>query len=321
MDDSPKDNTIHYSSYIALAGVVSLLFLFMFYWVSLEKDIHNLKDDNEKELKRIEKLRTNLLIELNEKQVGDTTIVIRINDIEEINERYDELFLYVRDNTNRAESLINKDLDRLSLYMAMGIGFVGILGIFVPILVNVISVQDLRDKLNKIPNKKRLDQIEIKATNALEKAGKINDIEAGIVKLEEGYQKAIPGVTTLVLQTAIGRFFNVSPYLLTKLARSTEREYFIQVLETIRDGFNYCDISPEHSIVSDEFLKSTITDFRMAITNARFQTTFFNKTVNIKFDELNIKLKELNKSSKANESDINKEIRDKIDEIITELKK
>ncbi len=318
---SNTDNNLHFTSKIALLFIAFLVFIFAIFWVKMEGNFREFKIHQKSEMKKIEELKAATLINIEKFRLTDTTVTIKIEDIQVINERYDNIYNYVKDNNNRAESLINKDLDRLNLYMAIGIGFVGILGVFVPLLVNVISVQDLRDKLNKIPNKKRLDKIEIKVTNALEKADKINDIEAGIVKLEEGYQKAIPGVTTLVLQTAIGRFFNVSPYLLTKLARSTEREYFIQVLETIRDGFNHCDISPDHSIVSDEFLKSTIKDFRMAITNARFQTTFFNKTVNIKFAELNIKLKELIEASKANESSINKEIRDKIDEIITELKK
>lgn len=312
--------SLHFTSKIALIFIIGLVLIFVIFWFKMERNFRDFKIHQSTEMKKIEELKSESLINIEKIRLTDTTLVVKIEDIQTINERYDNIYNYIKDNNNRAESLINKDLDRLNLYMAIGIGFVGILGVFVPLLVNVISVQDLRDKLNNIPNKKRLKDIENKANNALQKADKIDTIEEGINKLEAGYNKAIPGVTTLILQTAIGRFFNVSPYLLTKLARSTERNYFIQVLETIRDGFNHCDISPEHSIVSDEFLKSTIKDFRMAIMNSRFQTTFFNKAVNIKFDELNIKLKELIEANKEDESRINKEIRDKIDDIITELK-
>jgi hypothetical protein len=320
MSDSSKNNTIHYTSYIALAFVSLLLLLFIFFWVSLEKDIRSLKYDNGKELNQIEKIRTNLLIDLKTKLAGDSTIVIQIDDIEKINERYDDLYLYVRENTNRAESLINKDLDRLSLYMAIGIGFVGILGIFVPILVNIMSVQDLRDKLKDAGTKEEINKVSKKAEEAIEKTAKIEGVLQSIEKLNNGYNKTVPAVTTLIIQAAIGRFFNITPTMMTQLARGNQRDYFIEILDTIKVAFQSWDNNDAHNIIDDQVLQSTIRDFSLYIGNLRFQTSSFSKEVFIKFQDLNVSLEKLINSSAENESMANKSVQKAIDNINEALK-
>lgn len=320
MSDSSKNSTIHYSSYIALAGVSFLLFLFMFYWISLEKDIRSLKYDNGKELNRIELLRTKLLTDLNEKKLTDSTIIVQIEDIEKINERYDNLYLYVRDNTNRAESLINKDLDRLSLYMAIGIGFVGILGIFVPILVNIMTIQDLRDKLKDAATKEEINEVSKRADEAIEKSSEIKGVIQRIEELNRGYSQTVPAVTTLIIQAAIGRFFNITPTMMTQLARGNQRVYFIEILDSIKIAFQSWDNNDAHNIIDDKVLQSTIRDFSLYVGNLRFQTSYFSKDIFIKLQELNEALEELLKASAENESIANKKVQNAIDNINEALK-
>lgn len=320
MSDSSKNSTIHYSAYISLAGVSLLLFLFMFFWVYLEKDIHSLKYDNNKELNRIEKIRTNLLVDLKTKHAGDSTIVIQIDDIEKINQRYDDLYLYVKDNTDRAESLINKDLDRLNLYMTIGIGFVGILGIFVPVLVNIMTVQDLRDKLKNVATKKEIKIVSIKAEEAIEKSGKIEEVIENIESLKEGYKQTVPAVITLIIQAAIGRFFNITPTMMTQLARGKQREYFIEILDSIKTAFQSWDNADDHNIKDNEVLQSTIKDFSIYIGNLRFQTSSFSKEVFKKFEELNVALEELIRANKENESEANVKVQKAIESINEALK-
>lgn len=314
-----KKKTIPLTSKIALVGVILLLVLFSAQWISLSNNLQDYKEEKDIELSNIKKIREDALINIENTKINDTTVVVKIEDIQVINERYDELFEYVKNNTNRAESLIDKDLDRLSLYLAIGIGFIGVLGVFVPILINLMSVHDLRDKLNNTPNKNELNDISIQANNAMEKVKKLEGLDGKIEDLTDWYKESAPAITSLILQNAIGRFFNISPFLITRLTRNKEKVYFIELLKTIKDGFKKCDDDQNHSIESSQFLKDTIKDFRIFITNKSFHSSMFNENVVEKIEELSQLLKNLIESSSDTESEINKAVREKLNEIIKEF--
>jgi hypothetical protein len=313
---SKKNKTYNW---LIIIAIILPLFLFIFQWNKFENSLNVFKRQQEKDFKSIEEIQSKSLIQFRQLKKKDSTVVIKIDELQKINERYDQLFKFVNNNTNRAESLIDKDLDRLNLYLAIGIGFIGILGVFVPIVVNLMSVQDLRDKLNEIPEKVKIDEALKNATEAIEKAKNLEDLELKISTLSGNYNKAVPIISTLILQNSIGRFFNITPYILTQLSRQNDRTYFIDLLNSIKSGFEYCDRDKDHTFQNNDFLKSTIKDFRIYITSAKFQTTAFNESIVTKFGELSELLRLLVNAGPQDESNINLAIREKIHEIITEF--
>lgn len=281
---------------ISVIAILLLIIIYCLQWYHIENSLKIFQKEQKKEFKSLEEIKKNALIQIQQVKIKDSTVNVKIEEIQIINERFDLLFEFVNNNTDRAESLIDKDIDRLNMFLAIGIGFIGILGVFVPILVNLMSVQDIRDKM------KEYDGI----------GEKINSLS---IK----YNKAVPLISTLILQNAISRFFNVSPYILTKLSRPKNRDYFIELLYTIKLGFENCSIDKNHSF-DDPFLKVTIKDFRYFIVENSFQSTFFGSPTMDKFFELHTLLKVLSETNITDEIKANLDVRNKIDEIISDLK-
>lgn len=277
-------------------------------WFHLNKNIRAYKTQQDEELRHIQKLKGGVLMNLSQIKEGDSVVEIEITDIEEINNKFDYLVDYVDSNTNRAESIIDKDLDRLNLIITVGIGLLGLLGVFVPLAVNVISAQDLRSTIDDI-------QLKIEDHKKFQK-----EFSEGMLKLTEDYNKAVPEITTLILQNAIGRFFNISPLIITRLSRNEDRDYFIELLDSIKLAFLHCDGDTNHVISKNGFLKSTIKDFRRFILNEKFNSVNFSITIVEKFRELSQLLGVLSEANEVEQGEAHIQVRHKIDEIIEELK-
>lgn len=308
-----------YTNWILVSCFCLLLILLISLWVANERNYSAIKEAQNMEQVRIRKIKSHDLFHLERLKKTDSTFVINITDLEEANERFEELFLFVDNNTNRAESLINKDLDRMNLYMAIGIGFIGIIGIFVPILVNLISVQDLKDKLNEVPEKQDIDDALKNSKKALEKSETVNQLSEDIDTLNTDYNKTVPHVTSLIVQGAISRFFNMSPLVLTRMSRKKDRSYFTALLQTVKNAFDSCLNDDKHNISSSEYLKDTIRDFASYIISPQMHTVYFEQEEFTLFTKLSENLISLSKSTVENENTNISKVTVSIDEIIKKI--
>ncbi len=305
--------------YFTIGAVVLLLSLFIIQWYVLNKKIDEYKSEKVMELDYLQCLQKQPMFDIKQDSLTDSTVLLKLEDIEEVNQKFITLYDHVQNNTNRAESLIDKDIDRLNLYMAIGIGFVGILGVFVPLVVNFMSVNDLKEKLNEMPNKKDVDSISKKAKEALSKTEELEPTIDKTKKLIEWHKKAAPEITSLMLQNAIGRFFNLSPILITKLVREESKKYFVDLLITIKEGFEKCESEKDHFISENDFLKKVILDFRSFINETWFHSGQFTEEVQIAFEGLRPLLQDLSDATQENESQRSTLVVNQIDLIIQEL--
>jgi len=259
-----------------LLGIFSILVisLFLFHWNSVNKNINELKKDYEGKFDRISKVKTNL-IDVDKLSHKDSNITINKNDLVEINKNINLLAEEIFNERNRAETLIDKDIDRLNLYMAIGIGFMALIGIFLPILVNLISIQELRENQKDLKNQiEKIDQ------------SKIEEAQKGIEKIESDLDKYLPSISTLYIQNSLNRYFNISPILLTNLIREKDKTYYIEILENIRIGFSKCKEDSRHKIKNDTFFISTLQDFVYFLEKPSHHSSFFNKDIQNGYDNL-----------------------------------
>lgn len=310
----------HYNQKIMIFGSIFLLLiilLFSLQWYFLNKKINDYKTEKDEEINNLSQIKSFKFLQFDSLQNKDGIIVMKEKDILKINEDIRAISDLIYKESNRAESIIDKDLDRLNLYMSMGIGFIAIIGVFIPILVNLLSVQDLREKINDMPSQAEIKEFGEKANSAMEKSKSIEGISASIGVLQEKVDKAIPTISTLILQNAIGRFFNISPYILTNLIREKDRNYFINLLDYIRIGFNECKNDFNHSISSDKYLNGTINDFCQYLKDPKSHSSSFSKEITDEFFKLYSILKLfLKQSNKEKENDNYEKIDKKFIQII-----
>ena len=161
--------------------------LFAFFWWKSTENLNSYKIEKDKQYNHLAKIKTNLIDVDNIKQ-KDSLMVLNKEAIIEINNNLNLLAEEIFNERNRAESIIDKDIDRLNLYMAVGIGFMTLFGIFVPILVNILSVNDLREKLKEMPNKKTIDSLISNTQKALDKSESIDTVKENLIGLKIVHQ-------------------------------------------------------------------------------------------------------------------------------------
>ncbi|MFZ1288509.1 MAG: hypothetical protein WAR79_00340 [Melioribacteraceae bacterium] len=282
------------------------------------------------------------------------SIIIQKKDFERLNNRLKEITKVINKQFQLSEDRVNNDLNRLNIYISVGIGLLALIGVFVPIMSSFMSVSDLKEKLENLENgtigeiKEKIKKLEEEiiapasknandalndsntakklAEEALNKSEKIGDIEEKINKItpqiesvRKTIEDSIPKVDTLVIQSAIGRFFNMSPYILSTSIGTNEEMHLVDVLNSIKEGFNSC-LNLKKYPAGDEFLKTTIQDFRIALKR-RYITSAFNKKVLNEFETLAQHLALLeNVNTESEILEIYKKIVQTFENIISELK-
>lgn len=185
--------------------------------------------------------------------------LINANDIEKLNNHIKNLAIISDKNYDNSVHIIDNEIDRLNLYMAIGIGFLGLIGFLFPIAINFISTSELKEK--------------------------ITDSKLRITKIETEVNAKLPQVETLILQNAIGRFLNVSPHIISTQMAANEKIHFIQILSKIKAAFEAC--KKLNKIPSnEEYLMESIRDLRFFILKWKYVTSSFGKNVLKLFEDL-----------------------------------
>ena len=270
---SVSSTTVHHHNKL-IKGILILFLsifslLFVIQWISLSNNISDLKKNLEIDNLSFKKIKTNL-IDISTLKSDSLNVALAKEDVEKINSNLNALTSEVYNERNRAETIIDKDIDRLNLYMALGIGFIAILGIFVPILVNILTNDDLKSKQEDLNNK-----VDIAIGKSLE----IDDLK---VKTDE----LLPKISIINLQIAIHRLFNVSSLALSKIAKNPkDSSLFIELFSDVKNAIQICKtdlIIIENSIV----LKQTLMDCKELMIEEEYKFTTFGRSRNL-YSELN----------------------------------
>ncbi|HCQ12810.1 hypothetical protein [Flavobacterium sp.] len=307
-----KIKDINYNNFkiIGIILIALLVVLFSLQWISLDKKISDIKKQNRNKLDSL--ITLNLSNEIKFSKTDKGVYIVEPEEITYLNNKINILSKEVYRETNRAESIIDKDLDRLNLYMAIGIGFMTLLGIFVPILVNIISVQDLKEKQFSFNTK--LDDFQ-------KKYDELPDKET-LNKAIEDSNKVSSKLNTLSLQISINRFFNMNANYLQEFAFNGNFDRYVNLLNLIILELNKCKDDTLHKIYEDDSLKDTIYDFSKILYDERFvfATYIENPDITGKFVEIAESLRNLSNSIADNENQNYEIVTDLINELIELLR-
>ena len=292
-----------------------LIILFGLQWYSLDKKIDEYKKVAQTEFKSLKQVKTNLF-DTSTLNSNKFNVTLSKRDVEKINSNLDALASEIYSEKNRAESIIDKDIDRLNLYMALGIGFIAILGVFVPILVNILTNDDLKRKQEVLSNdlkftkeeiintreesnsiKDKVDKIDIEAIdNAVEKSREIDG-------LKEKTEKVLPKLSIITLQISIHRLFNISSLALSKIAKNpNDSSLFIELFDDVKKSIFDCK-NDLIIIEQQDLLKQTLKDCSELMMEENYRFTTFGTSRNLygEIESLSIHLSELSKCNKDNQ--------------------
>lgn len=268
----PEKNTlqIQLNPLIVLIGVLIIiltLFLAINYRAT-QSDISEIKRTSFQKIDSlVSKLSKNDFNFDTTKRVGNKVLIDPL-DVQKITSQIKLLIVENQKENYRAESIIDKDYDRLTLYLALGIGFMTLLGIFTPVLVNLITSIDTKSKLvefkielekiNKSSEltKKELNQTKTKLGNSIAEIRAITQL-AGVTKkeledLKQTFASAEVKLAHLKIQNAVFRLMNISTMPSLELLQDYQRTYILGQFTTIINGFiEYSNLISFSSIVED----------------------------------------------------------------------
>lgn len=286
--------------------------LFAFFWWQSTSNLKSFKVEKDKQHNHLLKLKTNL-IDVDKIQQKDSLMVINKGDVVEINNNLNLLAEEIFNERNRAESIIDKDIDRLNLYMAVGIGFMTLFGIFVPILVNLLSVNDLKEKLKELTSNTEI---------ALAKSESIDTIKENLDEIKIDINKINPEISTITLQIAINRLFNLSPSAITKISRKGDFSLYTSLFENIKRELNNCNSNQEHKIHNSTSFRDTLNDFSEMLVNEKtqFNTFLDSRKILDNYTNLSASLKQLSNSTIENETENYQKVCRQIENLIEQIK-
>lgn len=313
--------------WITIVFFISFGIIFGIQWNKTNENISEIKKQNREYFEKIKTIKAYGPFQIDFKKLNKNQVIINPEEIEKINRHISTLTEQVYSESNRAQILIDKDIDRLNLYMAIGIGFLTIIGIFVPVVINVLNYQDIREKLKDID--KQFDEIDqekidkaikdsekaIQISNlALESSEKVDRLNESVNKVEKDIKETFPKVSMLTLQNAIIRYFYIAPYLMTNLIREKDSEAIADLIISIRNGFDECR---NNSSLNDVNLQSTISDFIVYIKEPRFHSLFLSKKITNEFFDLSEILEKL---LKEKNDELYKSVDTKLNQIVESIR-
>lgn len=319
---------------ISITFFVIMVVLSIIQWVCLQNNISSIKSDLLYNYEKIESRRSEPIV-LDFKKVGKNQVAIDEDGLRKINEQIKTINQELEKQSIKLESTVDKDISRLGLYMAMGIGFMTLFGIFAPILINVLSTQDLRDKQKGIDDdfkniksdfellKGKEKDIENAIENsakalsdsntAIEKSKELDKLVEKQEKIELRAKSINPEVCNLVLHNSIARFFNIRPLLLTNAVSKKDNSIFINHLTHIQSAFSNCESEENHLIKSQQF-QETIRDFIIYLrTESILQSILSTKTIFNEIDSLAEALDQFFNISEEDKSNQYKLVNEKIE--------
>jgi hypothetical protein len=313
---------------LLIAFIILFLSLFGFQWYSLCNNLKEYKLEKNSQLNILSKTKTNL-IDVTKLEKSKNLIIIKKEDLVKINENINQLAEEIYNEKNKATTIIDKDIDRLNLYMAIGIGFISIIGIFVPVVTNFLSHDDLKNRISKLEDKidivePKIENINIQeldkaVSNANEALSKSAEIDGMKIQVDE----VIPKVSTISLQIAFNRIINMTSFAIKNIRLKNNTKLFEELFNHLKEELNKCKIDKNHSISQNQPLIDILNDFVQMFNDEkiRFVSILNKKGLDLEFDNLTLRLKKLINSKKEDEDKVYEEITSTIDNILEIFKK
>lgn len=305
---------------------ILITILFVVQWFCLNSSISKIQDINQQEAKSLKSIKTNLL-DVSKLKEENGVIKLQKSDINTINDNLNKLAEEIFNERNKAETIIDKDIDRLNLYMALGIGFIAILGIFVPLLINYLSYDELKENQNRLNNSyqdllvKTEDLPDSKDLSKVVEDSKILLAKSEeIEKLREATEIITPKISTIGLQIAINRLFTVNAIALRNYSKG-DSSLYTDLFKGIVTEMNKCKDDELHTIENHTSLRQTIKDFSIMLNDEkyRFSSIFNSKGIDNKLTELSQCLENLSNSKSINEKEYYSNCEEILKKIITTL--
>ncbi len=199
---------------------------------------------------------------------------------------------------------VNRDIDRLNLWVSVWIGAMALLGLFTPLYVNYHSTKDIDNLKNKIGG---LDDIREKADQAITKA---NSAET---QASDATKKAITSENMIDIIYAFNGLRTLDINSISFIRN--KKQYLKNQLVKITTQFNK-DGTIEESILNNSTFIGGLKEFFVSI-NA-FKTIFSERNVTDKIVNVLTFLDNLFKSDKINQDNL-KELGVILQELITSL--
>lgn len=313
---------------LLIAFIVLFLMLFGFQWYSLCDNLKEYKLEKNNQLNILAKTKTNL-IDVTKLEKSKSLIIIKKEDLVQINENINQLAEEIYNEKNKATTIIDKDIDRLNLYMAIGIGFISIIGIFVPVVTNFLSHDDLKYRIGQLENKidivePKIEKINIQeldkaVSNANEALSKSAEIDGMKIQVDD----VIPKVSTISLQIAFNRIINMTSFAIKNIRIENNSTLFEELFNHLKEELNKCKEDKNHSISQNKPLIETLKDFVQMFNDEkiRFVSILNKKGLDLEFDNLSMGLQRLIKSKKEEEEKTYEEIISTINKILDIFKK
>lgn len=324
--------TIRYNKSILtllIIFIVLFLFLFSFQWYSMCQNLKEYKIDKEYQLQQLQKAKTNL-IDINKLEKSKKLIIIKSTDLVLINDNINKLAEEIYNEKNKAVTLVDKDIDRLNLYMAIGISFISIIGIFVPVITNFLSHDDLKQRINNLETKIDIVEPKINSINiedldkAISNANKALEKSDLIEGLKQRTDEIIPKVSTISLQIALNRVMNITSTAIKNIRTNNDYSLFVELFSHLKEELNKCKEDKSHSINQSKSLKETLGDFIQMFNDEkiRFVSIIDKKELDLEFTNLIIDLNSLiNSTTEEQENEFYSKISFTIDKILEIIKK
>jgi hypothetical protein len=334
MEENKHSDKNWFAKNVLWIFLIILSGLFGLQWYFLNKNISEYKNSHKEQINRLESIKTNL-IDLDNVEKKQSKYIFKYKDIEKINSNLNVLAQNIYDERNNAEAIIDKDIDRLNLYMALGIGFLAMLGVFVPISVNILSNNDLKEKQDSLETE--LAEIKKEAIDLKDKVKdlKKEDVDEAvklaneaitkskeIAELKKSTDEIIPKISVISLQIAIHRLFNISS-LSQPNTNEKSKEIYKELFSSIKEHLERCKDEENLYIEKSIILKQTIIDFSNLLYDDGFKFTSYLVTrgIDVKVKELIIELRNLSKSNSNNQIENFTALLKKFDEFINEIDK
>jgi cell division protein FtsB len=291
--------------------------MFCLFWYSYNKQILEFKSDIRAQYQRLENRKLGSIIRLDPFKDKEDKIAVDIKELEKLNDYINSAFLELKKENNRAESIIDKDLDRLSLFMTVGIGFMSLLGVFVPILVNINSKEDHQKLQSNFDTlKDSFDLLNDEFKDLEPQKAKIDKYSKSIYKLEVNTINA-------KLQSAIGRLYYVGPIHLKEFSYTGKPEKLMELFNNIKDSYFSCENLEDFDETSDPFFNKNTSDFISFLNSEKYRMSIVlnQRKDNTSIDEIIISLSNLiDENSKEDKRSRFRLFYNSIDRILETLK-
>jgi len=277
--------------------------LFIYFNSKMEESIMQVNNGVAAKLESNRSLSKEMVLHIQTLKRDKTNVTIEIKELDKINNHIKFLTEEVQKQYSLTQNLIDNDINRLNLFITIGIGFLGFIGVFVPILTNLISSNDLSD---------RLSGLEVKTTDS---TTKIDDLSTRT-------DQALPVIEALRIHNSFARFINMSPHLLTHLRSKNGQKYFSDILRSIKTNLEDL-IQKHHLLLNDYQIRTSLNDFQVSIDSWHYVIGLHSRATYRNFLRISDSLKIIldDKTSDANRIISHNAIINDLENIISNLSK